>query len=155
MAENLKKLTELFLNHIIWKMSEWIRQNVVRDLQYVDKTLKLWRTVCLKLSTSGWTTERLDGMVTLFHIQKPLLSQPQNRFSCVLTCLSSCYILLLRRKYNQLGVKIPFHNLRGNETEEERRQCLKTNRMTISQARSTTIPEEFIPEEEATKHEQP
>jgi hypothetical protein len=37
------------------------------------------------------------------------------------------------------------YNLRNNETEEERRQRLEANRMRISQARSTTAPEESMP----------
>ena len=36
------------------------------------------------------------------------------------------------------------HNLRNNETEEERRQRLKANRMRVFQTRSTTAPEESI-----------
>ena len=37
------------------------------------------------------------------------------------------------------------YNFRNNETEEERRQPLEANRMRISQARSTTAPEEPLP----------
>ena len=37
------------------------------------------------------------------------------------------------------------HNLRNSEPEEERRQRLEANKMRVSQARSTTTPEESVP----------
>ena len=45
------------------------------------------------------------------------------------------------------------YNLRNNETEEEHREHLEANRMQISQARSTTAPEESILSTSGEKHQ--